>query len=359
LWTTSHLDCILALGDKLYETIAKEENKYLLIDDIPNNVAVFTEHFHGLLNGETNIPFYALYDALENLFSKHESCIYTMGNSEPYYTSAIFMCEQRYFFFDPHSRSDVGMLKPDGKACITIHNSVRNLCDFIKHLAASLNLKGKICFEMAVFKESSSLETSSDSDFSGFDPVSDGEYCCKLFIAEEAIKHDSMNVLSDVSDISSISDDILKQVDNEVDEFINDLNNSSTFLEYIDSNVFDTSFMSATESPTRQCQTKCNNKGGSVSLIHDDDYEGDIDEDFGVDAVNAKIGDCDDDFKVGDHVDDFEVDVDDDFEVDDVDDVFEDDDVNDVSYIDTENCESDDSSDMSFESDDNIPLTSL
>jgi hypothetical protein len=67
---------------------------------------------------------------------------------------------------------------------------------------------------MAAFNEnSSSLVTSSDSDFSGFDPVSDEKHSCKLFI----IKHDSLNDLSDVSDISSIANDISKELDNGVD----------------------------------------------------------------------------------------------------------------------------------------------
>jgi hypothetical protein len=81
-----------------------------------------------------------------------------------------------------------------------------------------------------------------------------------------------------------------------------------------------------------------------VSLNHDDDCKGNVDEDFDDDVENVKVGDCDDDFKVGDCDDDFE--VNDDSEVDDV---------NDSSYVDIENCDSDDSSDMSLKGDDIIP----
>jgi hypothetical protein len=71
---------------------------------------------------------------------------------------------------------------------------------------------------MAAFNEnSSSLVTSNDCDFSGFDPVSEEKHSCNSFITEKAIKHDSLNDLSDVSDISSISDDISKEHDNGVD----------------------------------------------------------------------------------------------------------------------------------------------
>ena len=196
VWKTSNLDEILLKGDKMYQRIdTHHKHQYLLLGDIPSNVAVFAEPFHGLINGKTDTPFYSLNDAVNELLSMHESCLFTMGTSEPCYTSAIFKCEEQYYFFDSHSRNDVGMLSPEGKACVTIHTNTENLCVFIRNLAATLNLKGNVPFEIAAFKDtrgSVSLENSSDSDtesdFSGFEPISEGEYSCRLFLAEEAIK---------------------------------------------------------------------------------------------------------------------------------------------------------------------------
>ena len=64
-------------------------------------------------------------------------------------------------------------------------------CLFIRHLASTLKLTSPIPFEEANLLETlkvPSEPSSSDSDFSGYDIVSDGEYTCKLYLADEKVR---------------------------------------------------------------------------------------------------------------------------------------------------------------------------
>ena len=64
-------------------------------------------------------------------------------------------------------------------------------CLFIRHLASTLKLTCPIPFEVANLLETlkvPSEPSSSDSDFSGYDIVSDGEYTCELYLVDEKVK---------------------------------------------------------------------------------------------------------------------------------------------------------------------------
>ena len=214
-WGRKSIDEILAKGDKLYNetTSSNPLLLYLSIDDIPQHVGKFSKSFHGTIHGDTEPPFYDLKDGITNAFGKNETvgCVFTMGHKLPSYSAAILKEDQKFYFFDPHSRNDCGMGIADGNATLTYHKNIEQLSLFIQHLAASLKLCGVIPYEIACFKSetfsnvcSSISFIDSESEFSGFEEISEGEYTCRLYLAESVEMSDiSVSDISDVSDIET------------------------------------------------------------------------------------------------------------------------------------------------------------
>ena len=208
-WTKTTLDQILESGDKLYCELVPETNKYLLFKDIPavlDNYAISVhESLCGTLRREkTEKPFYAISDAINELMNDDSSCLFTMGQCSPSYTCAIIRNPSEFYFFDPHSRADTGMVTADGLATLTVHKHTQSLSLFIKHLAASMGNAGDGPFEIAkITVTEKEIASDSESDFSGYSTLSEGDVACKLFLAEE-IKNSVVDP-SDVSDASSIS----------------------------------------------------------------------------------------------------------------------------------------------------------
>ena len=68
------------------------------------------------------------------------------------------------------------------------------MCLFIKELALSLKLTEPVPYEVASFVLKNENKNSDlYSDFSGFNPVSDGEYTCKSYMAQETINSAMIN----------------------------------------------------------------------------------------------------------------------------------------------------------------------
>ena len=170
----------------LYSAIVENsKNKYLLIDDMPScvdNIAVnFSNPISGLVFQKTrNSPFYTLEDAFRNLDeSNFNGYIVTIGNSTPSYSSSVIKQTNQFYHFDPHSRSETGMVFVDGKATMTLHKSIPALDLFIKHLTSSIfaSKSDNVAFELAGIYTNdmkgveSELEYSSKSDFEGFYPI--------------------------------------------------------------------------------------------------------------------------------------------------------------------------------------------
>ena len=188
-------------------------------------------------------PFYSLNDAVQMLTVNEKPCLFTMGNTAPCYTCAIIKNEGQYYFVDSHSRGETGMLSPDGTACMTVHKNSNDLCLFIRHLASSLKLIKPIPFEIAnVEHQNLSEYGSSDSDFSGFDPISDGEYTCKLYLAQEKVEFAlKCNDLSEICSLSDSSDNSNMELhSSELDECIQSIDDSAVFMDTIDSGLLDT-----------------------------------------------------------------------------------------------------------------------
>ena len=160
----------------------------------------------------------------------------------PCYTCAVIKDEDEIYFFDSHSRGDTGMLAQDGAACMSVHKKVDDLCLFIRHLASSLKLKDPIPFEVASLEENFKEQggtSSSDSDFSGLNPVSNGEYTCKLpvYLAQEVVKS-AMNSSSDFSPLSNWDDlsdsSQLEHDSSKRSQCVQSINESSSFINTID-----------------------------------------------------------------------------------------------------------------------------
>ena len=276
-WDKSTLDHILLEGDKLYKHFTSNGIVYPTLEEVPKRVGTISTPYYGTVFLEkSEPPIYSLSDALKAcLVEIHVGCVFTMGLTNPSYSSAILKNKSTLHFFDSHSRDEYGMMSPDGKATMTKHNNVESLAKFIKDLASSLKLTsyGAVPFEVAClqgyslqsfndhhqyinesgdhFQYNHSNDSNiSDSEFSGFESISDGEYTCRLYLATAQPEN-----LTD-SNISSCSSDTQSDFNfvtgnNEVDDYIDDLmldeaisglNDSLTYYEKINTETFDSSY---------------------------------------------------------------------------------------------------------------------
>ena len=86
---------------------------------------------------------------------------------------AVLQCENCFYLYDSHSRNELGMSSPDGKAVLTRHTSLSNLYHFVRHLAATILTKDEFrLFEITKI----TLSTPDDSCelFDGFSDISEG-----------------------------------------------------------------------------------------------------------------------------------------------------------------------------------------
>ncbi|KAH3791434.1 hypothetical protein DPMN_144920 [Dreissena polymorpha] len=224
---------------------------YLNLDDLPTTTANVADCLHGNLQSSTNEPFYSLNDAVEKLMNAHlmTGCILTIGNSEPFYSTCILKNDDNYYVFDSHSKNEVGMLEADGgTACLTEHRTIFALCNFVRHLSASLHLKQPVPFEMAAITlpvtplqiGSSDHSTDTDSNFF-FYPCSDGECCCKLLMANEAIERTQYSNEDSSTELSSLYSEDQDGFKSQIDAVLCDLNNSDLLLSCIDNTLLDDS----------------------------------------------------------------------------------------------------------------------
>ena len=145
-WTKSILDKILEDGDDLYCKIVPDHadrNQYLRFEDLPSRIDNINIEVHESLCGtltrdKTDKPFYSISDAINQLMKYDTSCLFTMGSFSLSYTCAIMRKASQFYFFDPHSRADTGMVTAEGLATMTVHKHEHNFSQFLKHLAASV-----------------------------------------------------------------------------------------------------------------------------------------------------------------------------------------------------------------------------
>ena len=72
-----------------------------------------------------------------------------MGVPSPSYTCAIFRQNSKFYFFDPYSRAETGMVTAEGFATLTVHKHLPDLIQFLRHLAAFMGGQKDKLFEVA------------------------------------------------------------------------------------------------------------------------------------------------------------------------------------------------------------------
>ena len=154
-WTAATLDEILTNGDNLY-TIHNVDT-YLMLEDLKPACPNYYKSLHigSALTGTTlnvhlnKLPCFTLEEAFNTVLPNDESsCIFTMGSTNPSYSTTIVHESNTYYVFDPHSRSEMGMSTPDGCAVLTIHNDIKPLSSFFRHISALIDKKD-IPFDVA------------------------------------------------------------------------------------------------------------------------------------------------------------------------------------------------------------------
>lgn len=126
-------------------------------NDIPCHFGSVSEPLHDTISPTffTDTSYYNLEDALKKVCNSNcVGCVFTMGSSNPCYSCAILKdaVSDSYYFFDPHSRNECGMLACDGFATMTCRCNIYFLTLFIRHLAASLKLHKDVQFEQPKFR---------------------------------------------------------------------------------------------------------------------------------------------------------------------------------------------------------------
>ncbi|XP_053395869.1 uncharacterized protein LOC128556009 [Mercenaria mercenaria] len=243
--SSNTLNDILENGDEIYKSSSTDLSCYLMLEDLPKNCKLYSnfiinEISTGLINQTVDYEPYVTLESAIGLALKNEasSCIVTIGQSNPSYSCSLIRRNEKYYFFDPHSRNEVGMPVPDGYATLTVHTTASAVCLFVRHLSAMLfQTISNVQFEISPVQVfvSSSLTSEfgdlSDGSFDGFSDVSEGEITCKLYML-----HDDTDL--SVSSVSSVnSDDILDE--SILSEEIQSMNDSSTFFNMFDPSIFD------------------------------------------------------------------------------------------------------------------------
>ena len=239
-WTQDTFDAIMEEGNHLYMTTSAP--KYWSLEDIPRKIDGFSLTLSTPVTGNVarqvsdHDIFHSLADAITKVKeSDTEGYVFTMGNSTPSYTSAIFLQDNTYYFIDTHSRSETGMFTPDGLGTVSSHKSLEELSQFIQNLAASIfKNEPNAMSEIAKLNvtENVDLESNPESEFSGFD-LSEGEYSCRLYMVNERVNEIfSTTDTPEVSDVSSINSDSLLD-SSMLDDAIAEVNDSGDFLQML------------------------------------------------------------------------------------------------------------------------------
>ena len=148
-------------------------------------------------------PFHCLHDALSDM---KETVFMTMGTMKLSYTCAVLHTDLPYYVFDPHSQNSLGMAAADGKATMTVPQTVAELQTFFNNLSKSVNIVIDSAFEITPVKLAYACKPASDYDcssvFSGFSVMSDSELDKVTKVQENQQKK--------VSDISRMSYSLVK-----------------------------------------------------------------------------------------------------------------------------------------------------
>ena len=130
----------------------------MAISELPSTVSIFNKTFNlsfyglrsGVVSQKTNdmeALTYCVKSALHDCIGESKTYLLTLGNSHGA-SIAIKKVNNSFLVFDSHSRNDIGLCSPDGKAVVLQISSLHQLQTYVEDLASSLSTDPNIPFEV-------------------------------------------------------------------------------------------------------------------------------------------------------------------------------------------------------------------
>ena len=157
----SDVDALLYEGTALFNLITSNQSG-MTISELPSTVSISNRAFNlsfygtrsGVVSQKTNdmeTLTYCVKSALHDCIGESTTYLLTLGNS-PGASIAIKKVENSFLVCDSHSRNDIGLCSPDGKAVVLQISSLNHLHTYVEDLASSLSTDPNIPFEVTAVK---------------------------------------------------------------------------------------------------------------------------------------------------------------------------------------------------------------
>ncbi|XP_072046274.1 uncharacterized protein [Amphiura filiformis] len=153
-WTTSDMNHSLDQGSDLYTHLhaANPSISYFMISELPEYIEIANSIYHiqygnpmgGVISNDISSPdaaHYSLLDALHCSSTQQQTTFVTFGSHSPSYTVGFLNQDRKYFIFDSHSRTPLGMFSDRGCAVLLSFGSIRDVHDHLKEVASSLHIQ--------------------------------------------------------------------------------------------------------------------------------------------------------------------------------------------------------------------------
>ncbi|KAK3101585.1 hypothetical protein FSP39_004665 [Pinctada imbricata] len=166
VWTSEDMDNILVTGNELYSFLRASSfmnHNHLLVHELPRQIDVFhtlysihiDESKISVISPEENVKqdmpqFNALPldEAIKLSLEKYPTAFVCFAGS----TVLIGRSEFGFFIYDPHSRSETGMIDIDGKSTCLLMTDIGDISENLYALGESMNVSGAIMIELTGFK---------------------------------------------------------------------------------------------------------------------------------------------------------------------------------------------------------------
>ncbi|XP_074657899.1 uncharacterized protein LOC141910909 isoform X3 [Tubulanus polymorphus] len=221
-WMPHDIDSVLNIGNDLYATLTNMNtitNMYLLISELPTAVEIGNSIYNvtvgspqvaiSELSDEMRAGNFGiiseLHECLHNNLLNYDTCFITFSGN----TFCVLKQDDMYWIFDSHSRDASGMMTADGHAVLVRYSCVNCIVKHCQNLAASMNQRQPIQYEITVASinheiettvENSIIETtttyspnyqqtSSEDELPYTNPKVDE---CDVIVTSESVQHDDL-----------------------------------------------------------------------------------------------------------------------------------------------------------------------
>lgn len=153
-WNAADIDYILNRGDQLYVLSSKFQNvSFLLPSDVVQSIDIgfktVTVKTMSAQSGVLSLECARqMNDLFEHLDRVQNTCILTFGQVHSSYAVGIIKSVDWVYVFDSHSRNCQGFCVPDGYACVSKFDNVKEVTEFIVNLALSVGMLNECLFEV-------------------------------------------------------------------------------------------------------------------------------------------------------------------------------------------------------------------